>query len=180
MSDLIAHVEIYLGAPIPLLDNFLQTSMIGLTNATSEIFGKETFFAFNSQLAKLHVLSIPLYSPHLEFRPGVFAGNCYTAYRSYMYDFGYLGLVLCPILFSAMANAFYYTCVRLAKTKVISCLVILYSTVIYTLFIDFERSCFFTYWLGLAVVINLVGYTLLAWLLIKLRWMKFKPYEVLA
>lgn len=35
-----------------------------------DIFGKETFYAINSQLTKLGLLDIPLYSPHLEFCSG--------------------------------------------------------------------------------------------------------------
>lgn len=109
------HVQIYLAGPIPLLEHFLQTPLSG----GGDIFGQETFYGINSQLTKLGLLDIPLYSPHLEFRPGVYlGGNYYTAYRSYLYDFGYAGLVLCPVLFSVLINGLYYACVRWAKKAV--------------------------------------------------------------
>lgn len=169
MNALWTHVQIYLAGPIPLLDHFLQVPYPG----GGDLFGRETFYALNSQLSKLHLIAAPLYSPHLEFRPGVYlGGNCYTAYRSYLYDFGYAGLILCPILFSVMANVFYYTCVKCAKIRIFAPLLILYATVMYSIFIDFERSCFFTYWLSFGIVVYLVGFVLLYWFLLKLGWMK--------
>lgn len=169
MNALWRHVQVYLAAPIPLLDNFLQIPYPG----GGELFGRETFYAINSQLSKLHLIAAPLYSPHLEFRPGVYlGGNCYTAYRSYLYDFGYAGLILCPILFSALANMFYYACVKRAKTQIFVPLLILYSTVMYSIFIDFERSCFLSYWLSFWIFIYFAGFVLLGWFLLKTGWMK--------
>lgn len=109
------HVQIYLAGPVPLLEHFLQTPLSG----GGDIFGQETFYGINSQLTKLGLLDIPLYSPHLEFRPGVYlGGNYYTAYRSYLYDFGYAGHVLCLMRFSVLINGFYYACVRWTKKAV--------------------------------------------------------------
>lgn len=169
MRALWTHVQIYLAGPIPLLDHFLQAPLYD----GGDIFGKETFYAINSQLTKLGLLDIPLYSPHLEFQPGVYlGGNCYTAYRSYLYDFGYAGLVLCPVLFSVLINGLYYACVRWAKKSVFVSSLMLYATVMYSIFIDFERSCFFTYWLSFGVLIYLMGFILLRWFLLKNGWMR--------
>lgn len=174
MRSLWTHVQIYLAGPVPLLDHFLLYPLSG----GGDVFGKETFYALNSQLAKLHFIDTPLYSPHLEFRPDVYlGGNCYTAYRSYLYDFGYTGLVLCPVLFSFLINGFYYACVRWAKKRVFVAPLILYSTVIYSIFIDFERSCFFTYWLNFSVLIYLMGFILLRWVLLRAGWMQVFPIK---
>ena len=81
-------------------------------------------------------------------------------------------MILCLILFSVMANVFYYTCVKCAKIRIFAPLLILYATVMYSIFIDFERSCFFTYWLSFGIVVYLVGFVLLYWFLLKLGWMK--------
>ena len=48
----------------------------------------------------------------------------------------------------------------------------LYATVMYSIFIDFERSCFFTYWLSFGVLIYLMGFILLRWFLLKSGWMQ--------
>ena len=109
MRALWSHVQIYLAGPVPLLDYFLQAPLSG----GGDIFSKETFYAINSQLTKLGLLDIPLYSLHLEFRPRVYlGGNCYAAYRSYLYNFGYAGPVLCLMRFPVLINGFYYACVR--------------------------------------------------------------------
>ena len=115
MRALWTHVQIYLAGPVPLLEYFLQAPLFG----GGDIFSKETFYAINSQLTKLGLLDIPLYSPHLEFCPGVYwGGNCYTAYRSYLYDFDYAGPVLCLMRFFVLINGFYCACVRWAKKAV--------------------------------------------------------------
>lgn len=127
----------------------------------------------NSQLSKLGLLDVPLYSPHLDFRPDVFEGaNCYTAYRSYIADFGYLGLIACPILFSVLVNALYYAGLRVASRKPLAPLLMLYATVAYSVFIDFERCCFLTYWLNLNVLVYLVCFWGLGVLLMRLRWLR--------
>lgn len=115
MRVLWTHVQIYLARPVPLLEYFLQAPLSG----GGDIFSKETFYAINSQVIKLGLLDIPLYSPHLEFCPGVYwGGNCYTAYRSYLYDFGYAGPVLCLMRFFVLINGFYCACVRWAKKAI--------------------------------------------------------------
>ena len=168
------HVQIYLAGPVPLLDHFLQAPLSG----GGDIFGQETFYAINSQLTKLGLLDIPLYSPHLEFRPGVYlGGNCYTAYRSYLHDFGYAGLVFCPILFSVLINGLYYACVRWAKKSVFVSSLMLYATAMFLIFIDFERSCFFTYWLSFGVLVYLAGFMLLHIFLLKTGWMRVVPLK---
>ena len=84
-----------------------------------DIFGKEPFYVINSLLIKLGLLDIPPYSLHLEFCPGVYlGGNCYTAFRSCLYDFGCAGLVLCLMRFSVLINGFYYACFRWAKKAI--------------------------------------------------------------
>lgn len=175
MRALWTHVQIYLAGPVPLLNHFLQAPLSG----GGDIFGQETFYAINSQLTKLGLLDIPLYSPHLEYRPGVYLDdvNCYTAYRSYLYDFGYAGLVFCPILFSVLINGLYYACVRWAKKSVFVPSLMLYATAMFLIFIDFERSCFFTYWLGFGVLVYLAGFMLLHFFLLKTGLMRVVPLK---
>lgn len=163
--------QIYIGAPIPLLDDFLRTAPI--FGAEGDSFGKETFYSLISQLSKLQVMEVPLYSPHLEFRPDVFDGaNCYTAYRSYVADFGYFGLLLCPILFAVLVNALYYTGLREVGQRVLSPWLMLYGTVVYQIFIDFERSCFLSYWLNIMILFYFALFAGLGYLLWRLRWLR--------
>lgn len=167
--------QIYIGAPIPLLDDFLRTATIF---DGGDLFGKESFYAVISQLSKLQIIEVPLYSPHLEFRPEVFDGaNCYTAYRSYIADFGYFGLLLCPIVFALLVNALYYVGLRGAARRVLSPWLMLYGTVIYLIFIDFERSCFLTYWLNANVLLYLAAFAGLEGLLRRLGWLRISDAD---
>ena len=162
--------QIYIGAPIPLLDDFLRTASIF---GGGDWFGKESFYSLIAQLSKLQIVEVPLYSPHLEFRPDVFPGaNCYTAYRSYVADFGYFGLLLCPILFSVLVNALYYAGLREVGRRVLSPWLMLYGTVVYQIFIDFERSCFLTYWLNASVLLYLAFFAGFGYFLRRLRWLR--------
>lgn len=53
----------------------------------------------------------------------------------------------------------------------------LYATAMFLIFIDFERSCFFTYWLGFGVLVYLAGFMILRTFLLKTGWMRVVPLK---
>lgn len=135
------YITMYVGGPIQLLDVFLFNPV-----AASTIWGKETFYSLNTQLIRLGILDINPYIIHLEFRnatTGVFLGNIYTAYRSYIYDFGYIGLTVLPVIFSASVNSLYYKILYDREIPKYSLLVLLYIVVYPVIFFDFVRCFFF-------------------------------------
>lgn len=94
-SDTLDYVTMYAGGPIQLFDMYMQNP-----EAPSDIFGKETFHTLINYLGKLFKVPEWRYIAHLEFRysNGVNLGNVYGAFRYYLYDFGYVGVVLLSFL----------------------------------------------------------------------------------
>jgi oligosaccharide repeat unit polymerase len=95
-EDPVYYFCVYAGGSIPLLDSYLMSPA-----DRSSIFGKETLFSVNRFLGS--TLNIPdlVYIKHLEFRRsfnGYNMGNIYTAFRRYLADFGYVGMVLLTVL----------------------------------------------------------------------------------
>lgn len=172
IGALIHHVQFYLGGSIPLLDNFLLTSLGG---GGTEIIGKETFYSLVQLMSKLHITDIPLYSVHLEFRPGVYDGNVYTGFRSYIHDFGYAGLIVLPVLFSVCANWLYYAAVQASREKAVAVGLVLYATLMYPIFADFVRCFFFLSFFSINTLCLCLGVILLQLFLLKTGWMRFSP-----
>lgn len=172
IGALIHHVQFYLGGSIPLLDNFLLTSLGG---GGTEIIGKETFYSLVQLMSKLHITDIPLYSVHLEFRPGVYDGNVYTGFRSYIHDFGYAGLVVLPPLFSVCANWLYYAAIQASREKAVAVGLVLYASLMYPIFADFVRCFFFLSFFNINTLCLCLGVILLQLFLLKTGWMRFSP-----
>lgn len=141
LSNIVPYLTMYVGGPIQLLDMFLQNPI-----EQSNIFGKEVFSTLNFQLIRFGILDIEPYIIHLEFRTattGAFLGNIYTAYRSYIYDFGFIGLTILPVIFSSIVNYLYYKIVYSNKSNEISFLLLFYSLIFWSIFFDFVRCFFF-------------------------------------
>lgn len=99
-TDPIYYLSIYLGGPIALLDLFLKTPP-----EASDIWGKETFAGTLRNIGKFFNKPELTYVTHKEYRyyQGISLGNVYTAFRSYIYDFGIIGMI---ILVAVMAIIF--------------------------------------------------------------------------
>lgn len=103
-EDPIYYVTVYTGGPIQLLDMYLQSPA-----EHSSIWGYETFSELNNYLGSKFGISELVYSTHLEFRysNGLCVGNVYTALRSYISDFGYIGLTVLIVICSSFYSIFY-------------------------------------------------------------------------
>lgn len=104
-NDPLYYFTVYAGGPIPLLDDFLKAPP-----PTSDIFGKELFFRINRFIGGTFHIPELVYISHKEFRyaqTGYSLGNVYTAFRSYIYDFGISGLILFSVLTSWFYSVFY-------------------------------------------------------------------------
>lgn len=139
LEEFIPYITMYVGGPIQLLDMYLINPI-----PSSDIFGKETFYGLNFQFARWGITDIEPYISHLEFRmasTGAFLGNIYTSYRSYIYDFGYIGFILLTLLFSLIMNNWYYSAIN--NCKKINYSLIFYSWYFHSIFFDFVRNWFF-------------------------------------
>lgn len=110
-SDTLDYVTMYAGGPIQLFDMFMQNP-----ENPSEIFGKETFHTLINYLGRVFKISNWRYISHLEFRysNGVNLGNVYGAFRYYLYDFGYIGVIFLPFA-AAVFYAYIYQRIRKGK-----------------------------------------------------------------
>lgn len=96
------YLFIYLGAPLYNLDNFIQTTSFPVTQ---DYFGQQTFQPFyNYLLPKLGRETYSLTLPFVKYSDTYGLGNVYTTFYQFLYDFGYVGLI---ILISIIA--FFYT-----------------------------------------------------------------------
>lgn len=104
-SDPIYYVSVYVGAPIQLLDDFIKNPIQG----NERLWGQETFNAFYNYLYTKSDDESKITSGDLEFRyaNGYNIGNVYTAFRTYLSDFGYLGMVICTAIVSIFYSVFY-------------------------------------------------------------------------
>lgn len=139
-SHVFEYITMYVGGPIQLLDMFLQNPV-----PASEIFGKETFYMFNTQMIRAGIIDAEPYIMHLEFRDavtGAFLGNIYTSYRSYLYDFGIAGLIFMPMLASLIINFVYYKFRFDGNLLKYNFWGIFFAMSFYNIFIDFARGLF--------------------------------------
>lgn len=142
LKNLIPYITMYAGGSIQLLDMFLQDPI-----DASNIWGKEVFYGLNFQLIRIGILDIEPYITHLEFRvatTGAFLGNVYTAYRSYIYDFGFIGLTVLPVIFSIIVNFLYYNIIYKYTNYIVNFKLLFYSLVFPAIFFDFARCIFYT------------------------------------
>ena len=99
------HITYYAGNSIESLDLFIKHPL------ESKQFGEETFRNFRRHLSKYGIVEKTLMeTPYLEFRRdanGNMAGNVYTAYRCYIYDFGYASIIPFQILLAIFYGIWY-------------------------------------------------------------------------
>lgn len=165
LSEFIPYITMYIGGPIQLLDMFLINPL-----EPSNIIGKETFYGIIFPLSRFGLIDVDPYIIHLEFRnaiTGAFLGNIYTSFRSYIYDFGYSGLLILPIVFSYAIHYLYYQVLYVRNAKNIDFLVLVFLLAIPTVLFDFVRSFFFTVFLSTTTLKQIVILAVLAKLMVK-------------
>lgn len=115
----------------------------------SDVWGKETFYGLN------HFLGIITGNPqfdyviHKEFRyyKGQSTGNVYTTFRSFVHDFGYIGLIVLTTGFSFIINTMY---LRIKSKKYRSekieynTEIVFFSYIIFSVYVAFFADYFWT------------------------------------
>ena len=104
--ELMEYISMYAGGSIKLLDMYLQNPSIH-----NGIPGFETFYGLISNLNALGILdygTLPV--TRLEFRYVGFVniGNVYTAYRRWIADFGYSGMIILQVILSLVFHIGYF------------------------------------------------------------------------
>ena len=98
--DTMDYITYYVGGSVQNFDLFMQDTVKDV-----HLFGEETFSTLINYLGKTFNIQDWIYIHHLEFRVyhGISTGNVYGAFRYYIYDFGYIGL----IILTAIVAVFY-------------------------------------------------------------------------
>ena len=104
-KSLANYLFVYVGAEIVNLDTFLHSNDISFLSGFSVLFGQYTFQPVYTYIGK--IFNIPfLYYPTIEIieksANGIGIGNVHTTYYPFIYDFGYIGILLIACI------AFYY------------------------------------------------------------------------
>lgn len=137
-SSMVDYIASYFGGAIQLLNLYIENPI-----SESEIFGQETFVAINKTLYKLGVLDRE-YKIYLEFRSsnGIVIGNVYTALRSYIQDFGILGMIFMQVILSGIITILYEN-VKKTNLNKVSILLIFYAISIHSIFLHAYSEFFF-------------------------------------
>ncbi|MEK4326636.1 O-antigen polymerase [Paenibacillus sp. FSL R7-0312] len=96
-------LSIYSGSSIPALNIFLDNNSVN-----GNIFGSESFHSLYSTLNKLG-LNFPDDTIHLSFVDFIngYRTNIYTALRTYIFDFGYTGMILIQFIMGVLFSLYY-------------------------------------------------------------------------
>ena len=119
IGNLGSYLFIYAGAPIVNLDTWIMNNTPRLFGGYASILGEQTFRTLYTYIAKL------LHMPQLVHGTidaftyssnGIEIGNVYTMYYKYIYDFGYIGVI---ILTAILAWYYIGTYKKIQNTNVV-------------------------------------------------------------
>lgn len=163
-EDPLYYLAVYSGAPIKNLDIFLQEYQ-GVN-----IGGLSTFSAVLRWVNK-HNLGYKYVISHTPFRfvNGYSLGNVATAFRCYINDYGYKGLVLCTAL-SAVIFQLVYECAKKRVQKNISFSILIYGYLFYGLITSFFDIVFFLNFFNVGFLYNLLMWNLFGFIFCKINW----------
>jgi oligosaccharide repeat unit polymerase len=140
-SNSMDYVSMYVGAEIKNLDTFLQgkTIMTGL-----DLWGGQTFMAlygaFKDQLGITGKLMLDLPDQYVN---GLWLGNVYTTFYPYIYDFGYMGVVVLVAIMSLICHIAYHRAIRAKFTTWPSYSLVLYGYLWCSLVLSFFSNKFY-------------------------------------
>lgn len=99
------YLSIYLGAPISNLNHYLQLENLG----GSIPFGRMTFYCLYTYIGLKFGITEWQYNFDLPFLSsnGFSMGNVYTTYYSFLYDFGYVGLIVLVVVMATISQFVY-------------------------------------------------------------------------
>lgn len=101
-NNIVNYVSFYFGTSIPSLNRFV-TDM----PKHDKYIGNETFSGLYESLNRYHVINYARNSAYGWQMFGEQGSNIYTSFRSYYYDFGILGIIICPFIFGFVINWFF-------------------------------------------------------------------------
>jgi len=137
-KGLIAYLSEYFGGSTVLLDDFLRNPL------HASYFGEETLIGINKFLNAVGLTNNPT-TWFFEFRSvnGYPIGNVYSSIRSFVYDFGFIGVPIFGFLQGVFFSVFYQI-IKINNYSGISISIIFYSFISYSLFFSSFQEMFFS------------------------------------
>lgn len=153
------YISIYLGAQLKNLSLFVQNGQFPVNNG---IFGAYTFYSIIPSIANMIGIEIPRYLAYLPFQyvNGYNLGNVYTLYYPWLYDFGYIGMIIMTAVMSALSQIVYNLGKKGIKENKKSIFPLLYGYMSSFIFLAFFADGFIR-----QIGINLI-YTIIVWCLL--------------
>ena len=162
-NDLMGYITRYFGGGAALFELYLNDKSMIHDGAI------ETFSGLITSINKLG-FSFSARASH-EFRTasGIIIGNAYSALRNYYHDYGIIGVTVLNFLLAIIFSSVYYklkSCSYITYKKAFS--VILYASLIYTVFFQFFTDYFFAR-ISVGFVIEILIMRICFWFTIKLK-----------
>ena len=107
-SDLISYISFYFGASVPSLDKYLSVE-----HEEPKYFGEETLRGIQTVLYKFKITDEiqPISKEWINYtdkKGNTLSSNIFTSAKRYYHDFGFVGIVICQILFGFTFEFIYY------------------------------------------------------------------------
>lgn len=147
----------YLGAPIVAFDRYFVNFDNNFLH--SGVWGKESFYSVVHLLDKLGFINSNIGSVHLDYVyiNGQIFTNVYTAFRSYITDFGVLGSFFVHAICVLFYEQFYYKCDgKICKLDDVNIDIIIYGLISYGLFLYFYSNYFYALIISLHTLIQII------------------------
>lgn len=140
-SNFIGSISGYFGSSIIALDRYINDSL----PSSSDVWGKESFFSIIHVLESLGIIEGES-SVHLDYIyvNGVPFTNVYTAFRSYINDFGMIGSFIMQAIFVIFFEIYYMRCTtRCKQLGYINTKILIFGFISYGLYMHFYSNYLF-------------------------------------
>ena len=106
-SNVFSYLSYYFGISIPSLDNYVKGDI-----EKPKFFGEETLRGIQTVAYKLHLTDFiqPTSKEWMAFQSkdgNVYYSNVFTSAKRYYHDFGWIGIVICQLIFSMTITTLY-------------------------------------------------------------------------
>ena len=162
-ADFLQYLAVYISGGIRNLNEYLKTD-----HGAPDVFAKMTLPYVNSFIGNKFGISRMIYSLDLPYLSanGSNSGNIYTTFYAYIYDFGYIGVIIWPLIMGIISQLIYKMARRsiLNNGKRVKISVIVYGYLFYMLVFSFFSNKFYEGFCSIAFIKMFLLWTLLGYI----------------
>ena len=140
-ENFLDYMALYCGAEVKNLDIYLQEEHVSDNN----YFGSQTFVSIIEYAGSKLNWKDSQYALDLPYRKvnGYNLGNVYTVFYPFIYDFGYIGLIILVVVMSAISQLIYEKCKRACISNVPLLSIMIYAYIFRCLVFAFFSNKFY-------------------------------------